>query len=72
MPDPDDMLPDYDLAAMGPPVVGKHYEDYQRHVRVVRLTDKLSDRFPDEASVVSALERFALDHPKAPGLTTDG
>ena len=72
MPDPDEMLPDYDLAAMGPPVVGKHYDDYQRHVRVVRLNDALSDRFPNEASVISALERFAAENPDIADRASNG
>ena len=55
--DPEDMLPEYNLAAMGKPVIGKHYEKYRRYIRMVRLPDELADRYPDEDAVLEALRR---------------
>lgn len=59
----DEMLPEYDLASMGPPVRGKHYDDYRKHIRVIRLAEPLSTRFPTEDSVIEALRSYVAEHP---------
>ena len=58
--DDDDMRDEYDLNALGPPVIGKYYEAalawQKRHV--VLDPDVASD-FPDSESVNRALRRVA-------------
>ena len=53
------MQSDHDLNAMGSPVVGKHFDAYQQHVRVVRLNEALARRFTTEQSVLEAFESVA-------------
>jgi hypothetical protein len=60
--DDEEMLPEYDLAAMGKPERGKHLAKYQRYVRTVCLPDDLVDRFPDEKSILDALRRDTYGH----------
>jgi len=59
----DEMPDEYDLESMGTPVRGKHFEDYQKHIRVIRLVEPLSTRFPTEDSVIEALRFYVAEHP---------
>jgi len=61
--DPGEMLREYDFSTMGPPVQGKYVDAYRRHVRMIQLTDDITDVYPDEESVLSALRIFAKEHP---------
>ncbi|MEQ8850097.1 hypothetical protein [Botrimarina sp.] len=63
---PGEMRPEYDLEAMGQPVVAKHYEKYRRYLRTIQLDERLAERFPDESSIVAALNEVA-DQEKAAG-----
>ncbi len=59
----DVLRPEYDFAALGPGVRGKHHAKARRHLRLVRLSDRLAEAFPDERSVQAALERHLADDP---------
>ncbi len=57
-PEADDMLPEYDLASMGEPEVGKYYVRYWKS-RGGRLLDPdLASRFQDSESVNDALRDY--------------
>ncbi len=40
-------------------VRGKHFERYQRHVRIIQLGEDLAARYPDAEAVMAALRRDA-------------
>ena len=62
--DSDTMRPEYDFAALGPVVRGKHYEKAKRYLRTVQLDDRLADAFPDSDAVRSALSAYLSEHPE--------
>jgi hypothetical protein len=54
------MRDEYDLDALGPPVVGKYYEAAQRwKQRQIVLDPDLLSEFPDSESVNQTLRRVA-------------
>lgn len=60
----DTLRPEYDFAALGPGVRGKHHEKAKRQLRVVQLDNRLAEAFPDEQSVRVALETYLAEHPE--------
>lgn len=65
----DEMPPEYDLEAMGARVRGKHFEKYQRHVRMIQLNEDLAARYPDAEAVLAALRRDAATTPPSTATT---
>ena len=61
-PDPGDMLPEYDFAAMEGVVRGKYAGRVVAYPRVVRLADDLSEAFPDDEAVNEALRQHLRHH----------
>ena len=66
-PAPDDMLPEYDFAAMEGVVRGKYAGRMKAHPRVVRLADDLWDAFPDDEAVNDALREHLRHRTAAAG-----
>ena len=60
MVDPDlgDMLPEYDFTQMKSVVRGKYASKAKSRPRMIRITDDLSDAFPDDEAVNAALRDY--------------
>lgn len=53
--EPDEMRPEYDLAALGPGVRGKYFSRAVAGMNVVRLDADVAAAFPNEMAVNAAL-----------------
>ena len=58
--DPDELRPEYDLAALGPGVRGKYFERASAGTNIIRLDPDVATAFPTSESVNTAL-RMLVD-----------
>lgn len=58
--DPDELRPEYDLAALGPGVRGKYFERASAGTNIIRLDPDIATAFPTSESVNTAL-RMLVD-----------
>lgn len=54
----DEMLPEYDLDALGPPQRGRYYERYVSTFAIRELAPDLAPEFKDSESVNEALREY--------------